>query len=98
MFTVSLFFPVRIRRNNPRSKKTLELIEVAMVGVNERLNKRGYFVPCQSGERRIYFVFLLLTFVDCKADLLFYILIYLLYHPYFFTSLYILECTSKKSG
>ena len=55
-----------IRRNNPKRKEALELIEVAMVGVNERLKKRGYFVPCQSGERRIYFVFLLLTFVDCK--------------------------------
>lgn len=59
-----------IRRNNPKRKEALELIEVAMVGVNERLKKRGYFVPCQSGERRIYFVFLLLTFVDCKAGLL----------------------------
>lgn len=57
MFTVSLFFPVCwIRRNNPRSKKTLELIEGAMVGVNERLKERGYFVPCQSEEEKICFV------------------------------------------
>lgn len=78
MFTVSLFFPVRIRRNTPRSKKTLELIEGAMVGVNERLKKRGYFVPCQSGRKREIFIcyFFLLTLVDCEAGLLFYILIY----------------------
>ena len=67
-----------------------------MVGVNERLKKRGYFVPCQSGERRIYFVFLLLTFVDCKAGLLFYILIQSLFHLYFFTSLYIFSMYIKK--
>lgn len=85
-----------IRRNNPKRKEALELIEVAMVGVNERLKKRGYFVPCQSGERRIYFVFLLLTFVDCKAGLLFYILIQSLFHPYFFTSLYIFSMYIKK--
>ena len=77
MFTVSLFFPVRIRRNNPRSKKTLELIEGAMAGINERLNKRGYYVSCQSGEEKIcfLFIFLFLTFVGREAGLLFYILI-----------------------
>ncbi len=48
----------------------------AMVGVDERLKKRGYFVPCQSGERRfVLSISLLLTFVDCEAGLLFYILI-----------------------
>ena len=51
--------------------------EGAMTGVDERLNKRGYFVSCQSGEKKIGFVlfFLLLTLVDCEAGLLFYILI-----------------------
>ena len=85
-----------IRRNNPKRKEALEQSKGAMVGVNERLKKRGYFVPCQSGERRIYFVFLLLTFVDCKAGLLFYILIQSLFHPYFFTSLYIFSMYIKK--
>ena len=57
MFTVSLFFPVCwIRRNNPRSKKTLELIEGAMVGVNERSKERGYFVPFQSERGGMFFV------------------------------------------
>lgn len=55
-------------------REVLKLDEGAMTGVDERLKKRGYFVPCQSGEKKGLF-FLLLTFVDCEAGLLFYILI-----------------------
>ncbi len=82
MFTVSLFFPVRIRRNDPKRRE--ELDKGAMAGVNERLNKRDYFVPCQSGEKDIFcFVYSFpLTLVDCEAGLLFYILIYYI-TPYF---------------
>ena len=57
MFTVSLFFPVRIRRNNPRSKKTLELIEGAMAGVNERLIREATSYPARVERRRFHFVF-----------------------------------------
>ena len=75
MFTVSFFFPVRIRRNDPKRRE--ELDKGAMAGVNERLNKRGYYVSCQSGEEKIcfLFIFLFLTFVGREAGLLFYILI-----------------------
>ena len=56
MFTVSLFFPVRIRRNNPRSKKTLELIEGAMAGVNERLIREATSYPARV-EREEFILF-----------------------------------------
>jgi hypothetical protein len=59
-----------------RKERHRNWMKGAMVGVDERLKKRGYFVPCQSGERRfVLSISLLLTFVDCEAGLLFYILI-----------------------
>ena len=39
------------------AKKTLELIEGAMVGVNERLKKTGYFVPSKVEEKEGCFYF-----------------------------------------
>ena len=43
MVSLSFFLP---GRNDPKRREALELDKEAMVGVDERLNKRGYYVPC----------------------------------------------------
>ena len=45
-----------IRRNNPKRKEALELIEVAMVGVNERLKREATSYPARV-EREEFILF-----------------------------------------
>lgn len=82
MFTVSLFFPVRIRRNNPRSKKTLELIEGAMAGVNERLIREATSYPARVEGEDLFCLFSSSHFSRLRSwSTLLYT--HLLYPPYF---------------
>ena len=92
-------------RNDPKRKETLELDKGTMVGVNERLKREATSYPARVERKEDFFIFLFILpphFGRPRSRSLLSSFIpyplYLLYYPLFFTSLYILECTSKKGG
>ena len=76
-------------------RNKLELDKGAMVVVDEGLKERGYFVSCQSGEKKdiFYFVYSFpLTLVDREAGLFLHFLFhnpFICYNTRFFLLLYI---------
>ena len=75
------------------------MIEGAMVGVNERLIREATSYPVRVEEKReIFICYSFSSHFSRLRSWSTFLYPHLLYHPLFFTSLYILECASKNRG